>query len=154
MEPRQRLSVLLTLGVIAFALWRYTADAGPGVEGRHLGAWTDPAGVPGNRLTFALEWKDLPGSPLSAGEGVFTARRWLGQEELTGCWNFENLSGPLRLNVVTRARSYVVPVESLADGRLCLAFHEDAGRAYGPDALSGPAAKVLVPVKDKLAARK
>jgi hypothetical protein len=148
MEPRQRWSVIVTLVLLVSLWWYHTGSTRSGFEDRHLGTWTDPAGPPGNFLKFELVWKDLPGAPMSVGEGVVTAKHFLGQDAFTGNWNFENYNGPIRLNVSAGKRGYIVAVEHLPDGRLRLAFHDHFEQAHGPDALQGPTVKVLTRIAD------
>src|SRR5262245_38469965 len=125
MISRHRVLTVFALSVTATVLWHFlSGGADGGMEQRHLGTWTDPKGPPGNRITFSLVWRELPNSLFQAGEGVVTAKHWFGQAEVTASWGYEHFDAPLRLNVTTKERNYVVPVQYLGDDVMRAAFHE------------------------------
>jgi hypothetical protein len=116
-----------------------------------LGEWTDPHGVPGNYIRFALKKVDLPKSPLDgimdAYEGRATFHKHLDQDDTTVVWNFENTDN-LRLNVHVSGKCSFAVIRMVDGDRMLVRFARTIEEASAEDVFEGPEVKALVRVRE------
>jgi len=116
MDSRMRNGAMLCMVLALCAFYWLTGrndGRAPDQATCFVGTWTDENGPPGNYVLFSQVHRPsaVPGIQLIEGHGRIHGL--LGENDTPIIWNYESHT-PLRLNVVIRNRTLVVPVQ-LAD---------------------------------------